>query len=162
MALCVTALVGLSRSSVRLPIFIIKQLRYIKRKYNTTQGHNHGLNDTSCLRKRIPIAQPSPNIPTPPTSCLRLLSARLRSSPSSSGGSGSGTHSCKGWLYEFVAFSSQLKHAVCSGNTVPANVVDATTDRVLRFRCATSSSAPASRPKLMFTLGMMLVSFGKT
>jgi hypothetical protein len=36
LVLCVTALVGLSRSSVRLSIFIIKQLRYIKRKYNTT------------------------------------------------------------------------------------------------------------------------------
>jgi hypothetical protein len=59
----------------------------------------------------------------------------------------------------FVAFSSQLKHTVSIGNPVPANVVDRATDAV--FTCATSSEAPASRPKPMPTMGTMCVSCGK-
>lgn len=60
----------------------------------------------------------------------------------------------------FVAFSSQLKHAVSSGNPVPTNVVDRATDAVLTR--ATSSEAPASRPKPISTTGTMCVSCGKT
>jgi hypothetical protein len=60
----------------------------------------------------------------------------------------------------FVAFSSQLKHAVSSGNSVPANVAERAYDTVLT--CRRSAEAPASRPKFTPAIGTMFVSCGKT